>query len=103
MEHIPVIAGLLAKREEIARQVAELERQIRRHKADIAQLDATIGLFAADVTQARREVTRFARSAGQAGSRQALSRSGCDPRCGSSAAGGQPALCGRLPVRSEIV
>ncbi len=32
MEHAPVIAGLLAEREEIA----ELERQIRRHQAEIA-------------------------------------------------------------------
>ncbi len=63
MEHTPVVAGLLAKREEIAQQIAELERQIRRHKAEIAQIDGTIGLFAPDVKQAKREVARFARSA----------------------------------------
>jgi chromosome segregation ATPase len=63
VEHAPVIAGLLAKREEIAKQIAELERQIRKHKAEIAQIDGTIGLFAPDVKQAKREVTRFARSA----------------------------------------
>jgi chromosome segregation ATPase len=63
MENTPVIAGLLAKREEIAKQIAELERQIRKHKAEITQIDGTIGLFAPDVTAAKREVTRFARSA----------------------------------------
>ena len=63
MEHAPVIAGLLAKREEITKQIAELERQIRRHKAEIAQIDGTIGLFSVDVTHAKREVTRFTRSA----------------------------------------
>ncbi|HJS87768.1 MAG TPA: hypothetical protein VJ779_20130 [Acetobacteraceae bacterium] len=63
MENTPVVAGLLAKREEIAKWIAELERQIRKHKAEIAQIDGAIGLFAPDVTQAKREVTRFARSA----------------------------------------
>ena len=63
MEHAPVIAGLLAKREEIGRQIVELERQIRRHKADVSQIDGTIRLFSPDVTQAKREVTRFTRSA----------------------------------------
>ncbi|HJS85844.1 MAG TPA: hypothetical protein VJ779_10315 [Acetobacteraceae bacterium] len=63
MEHAPVISGLLAKREEISKRIADLERQIRKHKAEMAQIDGTIGLFAPDVKQAKREVTRFARSA----------------------------------------
>ena len=63
MEHAPVIAGLLAKREEITRQIAELERQIRRHKAEVAQIDGTIRLFSSDVVAAKRDITRLARSA----------------------------------------
>ena len=63
MDHAPVITGLLAKRKEITKQIAELERQIKRHKAEIAQIDGTIRLFSPDVTHAKREATRFARSA----------------------------------------
>lgn len=63
MSETPIVAGLLQKRDEITKQIAELERQIRRHKSDMARLDATISLFAPDVKQAKREVTRFARSA----------------------------------------
>lgn len=37
--------------------------EIRRHKAEIAQIDGTIRLFSPDVKQATREVTWFARSA----------------------------------------
>ena len=58
MEHAPVITGLLAKREEIGKQMAELERQIRKHKAEIAQIDGTIGLFSPGVVAAKREATR---------------------------------------------
>ena len=63
MDHAPVTTGLLAKRKEITKQIAELERQIKRHKAEIAQIDGTIRLFSPDVTHAKREATRFARSA----------------------------------------
>ena len=63
MERAPIISGLLAKREEITKQIAELERQIRKHKAEVAQIDGTLGLFAPDLVAAKREVTRFARSA----------------------------------------
>lgn len=62
MEDAPVIAGLLEKRAEIERAIAELERQIRKHRADRAQLDATIGLFAPNVVEAKRRTTRFKRS-----------------------------------------
>jgi hypothetical protein len=55
--------GLLEKRAEIDRAIADLERQIRRHKADMIKLDATIGLFSPNVVAAKREATRFARSA----------------------------------------
>ena len=63
IEHTPVVGGLLAKREEIAKQIAELERQIRRHKAEVAQIDGTIRLFSPDVVAAKRDITRLARSA----------------------------------------
>ena len=63
MEHAPVISGLLAKRAEIGKQIAELERQIRGHKAEVAQIDGAIRLFSPDVVAAKREATRFARSA----------------------------------------
>jgi multidrug resistance efflux pump len=63
METPQVIAALLEKRTDIRQSIAELERQVRKHKADMAQLDATIGLFAPNVVQAKREVSRFARSA----------------------------------------
>lgn len=42
MERLPVVAGLLRKRAEIERVVADLEREVRRRKAEIVQLDATI-------------------------------------------------------------
>ena len=42
MERLPVVAGLLRKRAEIERVVADLEREVRRGKAEIVQLDATI-------------------------------------------------------------
>src|SRR6266567_196111 len=63
MELPQVVGALLEKRDVIGRAIADLERQVRRHKADVAQIDATIRLFAPDVVQARRQVTRFARSA----------------------------------------
>jgi hypothetical protein len=63
METPKVIEALLAKRSDIHSAIAELERQVRKHKAEIAKLDDTIRLFAPDVVQAKRAVTRFARSA----------------------------------------
>src|SRR5580700_7199211 len=63
MEHAPVIAGLLAKRSSIEGEISELERQIRRHRSEVMQIDATILLFAPNLTRAKRDVTRFQRSA----------------------------------------
>jgi hypothetical protein len=57
-----VIAALLAKRSEIQKAIAQLQRQERKHKADMAQLDATIRLFAPSVTLAKKEVTQWSRS-----------------------------------------
>ncbi len=62
MEKAPLITGLLEKRAEIEAAIAELERQIRKHKADMGQLDATIGMFAPSVTAAKRQATKFRRS-----------------------------------------
>jgi len=63
MEDAPVIAGLLAKRAEIEAQIAELERQVRQHQTKLRQLDTAICLFAPSLIRAKREVTRFQRSA----------------------------------------
>ena len=63
METAPVIAGLLAKRQEIETEIAELERQVRRRQGDLRQLDTAICLFAPSLTRAKREMTRFQRSA----------------------------------------
>ncbi len=63
METPQLIEALLAKRADIGKQIADLERQVRKHKAEIGKLDDTIRLFAPDVIQAKRAVSRFARSA----------------------------------------
>lgn len=63
METPKVVEALLAKRGDIGKDIADLERQVRKHKAEIAKIDATIELFAPNIRQARREVSRFARSA----------------------------------------
>jgi len=63
MEDAPVIAGLLAKRASIEGEIAELEREIRRRRSEVMQIDATILLFAPDLKRAKRDVTRFQRSA----------------------------------------
>ena len=62
MEDQPVIAGLLEKRAQIDTAIAELERQIRVRRLEIAQLDATICMFAPSVIAAKREATKFKRS-----------------------------------------
>ena len=62
MENPDIIAALLAKRAEIGNAIAELQRQERKRKAEMVQLDATIKLFAANVTLAKREATKFSRS-----------------------------------------
>jgi hypothetical protein len=62
MEDTPVIAGLLEKRTQIETAIAELERRIRVRRLEIAQLDATICMFAPSVIAAKRETTRFKRS-----------------------------------------
>lgn len=58
-----ILQSLLAKRAELERMIAALDKQIRHHKHQIAQLDATIELFAPGVVAAKRQVTRSARSA----------------------------------------
>jgi len=63
MEDAPVIAGLLDKRASIEREIAELEREIRRRRSEVMQIDATILLFSPDLKRAKRDVTRFQRSA----------------------------------------
>jgi hypothetical protein len=63
MENAPVIAGLLSTRASIEREIAELERDIRRHRSEMMQIDATILLFAPTLTRAKRDITRFQRSA----------------------------------------
>jgi hypothetical protein len=45
MENAPVVAGLLAKRASIESEIAELEREIRRHRSELMQIDTTL-LFA---------------------------------------------------------
>jgi Trk K+ transport system NAD-binding subunit len=62
MENPDIIAALLAKRAEIGKAIADLQRQERKRKAEMVQLDATIKLFAPSVTLAKREATKFARS-----------------------------------------
>jgi hypothetical protein len=57
-----IIAALLAKRAEIGKLIADLQRQKRKRKAEMVQLDAAIKLFAPSVTFATREATQFARS-----------------------------------------
>jgi hypothetical protein len=59
----PVIAGLLAKRTELEEAIADLEYQVRQRRTQLAQLDATLGLFAPGLTQARRRLSVFVRSA----------------------------------------
>ena len=63
METPAVVTALLGKRSDIQRQIAELERQVRKHKADTLQLDAAIRLFSPSLALGKRETTRFARSA----------------------------------------
>lgn len=63
MEDQAVIGGLLQKRAQIESAIAELERQIRSKRLEIAQLDATICMFAPSVIAAKREATKFKRSA----------------------------------------
>ena len=62
MEPIPLISGLLEKRAEIEKAIAELERQIRVRRRDMHQLDATIRMFAPSILEAKRQATRFKRS-----------------------------------------
>jgi multidrug resistance efflux pump len=63
MEEAAVISGLLEKRAELERSIAELERQIRMRRAEIGQLDSTICMFAPSIIDAKRQATRFKRSA----------------------------------------
>lgn len=62
MENTPIIAGLIETRAHIETSIAELERQIRVRRLEIAQLDATICMFAPSVIAAKREATKFKRS-----------------------------------------
>jgi hypothetical protein len=51
------------KREKIARATADLDRQIRKHRAEIAQIDGMIQRFAPGVVAAKRRISKGARSA----------------------------------------
>ena len=62
MEEAFIIAGLLAKREQIGKRIIDLRKQATKHKAEIVQIDAAMALFATDVTAAWRKASRFARS-----------------------------------------
>lgn len=62
MENPDIIAALLAKRAEIGKAIADLQRQERKHNVEMVQLDAAIKLFAPSVTLAKREATKFSRS-----------------------------------------
>ena len=61
MESPDIIAALLVKRAEIGKSIADLQRQERKHKAEMVQLDAVIKLFAPSATLAKHEATKFAR------------------------------------------
>lgn len=63
MEEAAVISGLLEKRAELERSIAELERQIRMRRSEIQQLDATICMFAPSIIDAEGKATRWKRSA----------------------------------------
>lgn len=58
----PVIAGLLAKRDELERAVASIEHQLRARRGDIAHLDHVLRLFAPTLTHARYRVSAYVRS-----------------------------------------
>lgn len=62
MQTPEVIEALLAKRDEIELSVRELERHVRRHRTQIAKIDATIRLFAPNMIMAKRQVAKFVRS-----------------------------------------
>lgn len=63
MEHEAVVAGLLAKRAEIESQIAELERQVRKHRTEVQSIDKAILLFEPSLVRAKAEVTQWRRSA----------------------------------------
>lgn len=63
METPQVVAALLEKRADIGKEIADLERQVRKHKGEIERLEATIRLFSPDLVQAKRAVSKFQRSA----------------------------------------
>jgi hypothetical protein len=49
----PVIAGLLAKRDEVERAIAHIERMMRARRGDLAHIDHVLRLFAPNLQQAR--------------------------------------------------
>jgi hypothetical protein len=55
MEDAAVISGLLEKPAELERSIADLERLIRLRRVEIGQLDATIGMFAPSIIEAKRQ------------------------------------------------
>lgn len=66
MDNTSVVAGLLAKRAEIQKAIAAVERearkQTRQHRAAMAKIDATIELFEPGVVAAKRKQSMGERS-----------------------------------------
>lgn len=62
MENLDIISALLAKRAEIGKEIADLQREERKRKAEMVQIDAINKLFAPSVTLAGREAIKFVRS-----------------------------------------
>jgi hypothetical protein len=48
-KHSPIVAGLIAKRAELAGIIAQLQRQIDQHRADLAHIDGVLRILASDI------------------------------------------------------
>jgi hypothetical protein len=45
----PIVAGLIAKRAELAAVIAQLQRQIDQHRADLSHIDGVLRILASDL------------------------------------------------------
>jgi hypothetical protein len=45
----PIVAGLIAKRAELAGVIVDLQRQIDQHRADLAHIDGVLRILASDI------------------------------------------------------